>query len=80
MSMAGLRPVTHDQQFAVLRVLADRRRALGEDHTQMVAQLHHLLLELVPGGAMKDLSAAQAKGLLAGVRPGTSPARPVAGQ
>jgi transposase len=67
--MAGLRPVVDDQQLAVLRVLADRRRALGEDHTRMVAQLHHLLLELIPGGAKKDLSAAQAKGLLAKVRP-----------
>ena len=35
----------------------------------MVAQLHHLLLELIPGGAKKDLSAAQAKALLAKVRP-----------
>jgi len=59
--MPGLRPVVDDQQLAVLRVLADRRRALGEDHTRMVAQLHHLLLELIPGGAKKDLSAAQAK-------------------
>ncbi len=67
--MAGLRPVVDDQQLAVLRVLADRRRTLGEDHTRMVSQLHHLLLELIPGGAKKDLSAAQAKGLLAKVRP-----------
>jgi transposase len=67
--MAGLRPVVDDQQLAVLRVLADRRRVLGEDHTRMVAQLHHLLLELTPGGAKKDLSAAQAKVLLATVRP-----------
>jgi transposase len=35
----------------------------------MVAQLHHLLLELIAGGAKKDLSAAQAKALLAKVRP-----------
>jgi len=67
--VAGLRPVVDDQQLAVLRVLADRRRALGEDHTRMVAQLHHLLLELIAGGAKKDLSAAQAKALLAKVRP-----------
>ncbi len=67
--MAGLRPVVDDEQLAVLRVLADRRKALGEDHTAMVAQLHHLLLELIPGGAKKDLSAAQAKALLAKVRP-----------
>jgi len=67
--MTGLRPVADDQQLAVLRILADRRRALGEDHTRMVSQLHHLLLELIPGGAKKDLSAAQAKALLAKVCP-----------
>ncbi len=42
---------------------------IGEDHTRMVCQLHQLLLELLPGGAKKDLSAAQARRLLAGVRP-----------
>ena len=67
--MTGLRPVADDAQLAVLRVLADRRRSLGEDHTRMVSQLHRLLLELIPGGAKKALSAAQAKALLAGVRP-----------
>jgi transposase len=67
--MAGLRPVVNDEQLAVLRILVDRRRSLGEDHTRMVAQLHQLLLELIPGGAKKDLSAAQAKTLLAKVRP-----------
>ncbi len=67
--MAGLRPVVNDEQLAVLRVLVDRRRSLGEDHTRMTSQLHHLLLELIPGGAKKDLSAAQAKTLLAKVRP-----------
>jgi hypothetical protein len=45
-----------DEQLAVLRVLADRRRSLGEDHTRMISQLHQLLLELIPGGAKKDLS------------------------
>ena len=35
----------------------------------MIAQLHHLLLELVPGGAKRFLSAAQAKQILARVRP-----------
>ncbi len=67
--MAGLRSVVNDEQLAVLRLLADRRRSLGEDHTRMTSQLHHLLLELVPGGAKTDLSAAQAKALLAKVRP-----------
>jgi hypothetical protein len=36
--MAGLRPVIYDQQLAVLRVMADRRRVLGEDHTRMIAR------------------------------------------
>ena len=56
--MQGLRPAVDDQQLAVLRILADRRRSLGEDHTRMVCQLHRLLLELIPGGAKKALSAA----------------------
>ncbi len=67
--MSGLRPVVNDEQLALLRILADRRRSLGEDHTRMIAQLHQLLLELIPGGATKHLSAAQAKALLARVRP-----------
>ena len=67
--MAGLRPVVADAQLEVLRLLVDRRRSLGEEHTRKVSQLHALLLELLPGGAKKDLSAAQAKKLLAGVRP-----------
>jgi transposase len=67
--MSGLRPVVADDQLAVLRMLADRRRALGEEHTRKVSQLHALLLELLPGGAKRDLSAAQAKALLAKVRP-----------
>jgi transposase len=67
--IAGLRPVVDDAQLAVLRILVDRRRSLGEDHTRMISQVHHLLLELIPGGAKKDLSAAQAKALLAKVRP-----------
>ena len=67
--MSGLRPVIDDEQLTVLRILVDRRRSLGEDHTRMVSQLHQLLLELIPGGAQKSLSAAQAKALLAKVRP-----------
>jgi hypothetical protein len=45
----------------------------------MVSQLHLLLLELIPGGAKKSLSAAQAKSLLATVRPVTRSARPAGG-
>ena len=48
----------------------DRRRRIGQEHVTKICQLHQLLLELVPGGAKKDLSAAQARKILAGVRPG----------
>jgi transposase len=66
---AGLRPLVADADLEVLRMLADRRRQLGEEHTRKVSQLHALLLELIPGGAKKNLSAAQAKALLGKVRP-----------
>ncbi|WP_406107542.1 transposase [Micromonospora globbae] len=48
--VAGLRPVVHDEQLALLRILVDRRRSLGKDHTRMVSQLHQLLLDLIPVG------------------------------
>jgi len=64
--MRGLHPVTDDAQLAVLRVLADRRRSLGEDHIRMICQL---LANLIPGGAKKALSAAKARVLLGRVRP-----------
>jgi hypothetical protein len=44
-------------------------RRIGADHTRMVCQLHQILLELLPGGAKKALSAAQARKLLTTVRP-----------
>jgi transposase len=53
----------------VLQLLVDRRRSLGEEHTRKTSLVHQLLLELIPGGAKKDLSAAQAEALLAKVRP-----------
>jgi transposase len=67
--MVGLRPVIDDQQLAVQRILVDRRPTLGEGHTRMISRVHQPLLELIASGAKKDLSAAQAKALLAKVRP-----------
>jgi transposase len=67
--MTGLRPVVRDAQREVLRILVDRRRAIGEEHTYKTNQLHALVLELIPGGAKRDLSAAQARKILASVRP-----------
>ena len=71
--VAGLRPVVNDAQLTVLRVLVDRRRSLGEEHTRKVNQLHALLLELIPAGAKKYLSGRQARLLLEQVNP-TDPA------
>jgi transposase len=48
--MSGLREVADDEQLAVLRILADRRRSLGEDHSRMISWLHQLLPGLIPGG------------------------------
>lgn len=67
--MSGLREVINDETLEVLRLLADRRRRIGEDHTRMICQLHQILLELLPGGAKRALSAAQARKLLTTVRP-----------
>jgi transposase len=66
---AGLRHVTVDDTTVALRLLADRRDQLGRARTEAVSRLHHLLLELVPGGAKKYLSAPQARALLNTVRP-----------
>jgi hypothetical protein len=35
--MTGLRPAVNDEQVAILRILVDRRRALGEEHTRMAS-------------------------------------------
>ena len=53
----GLRQVAADDTTVALRLLVDRRDQLGGARTGVVSRLHHLLLELVPGGAKKDLSA-----------------------
>ena len=58
-----------DPDLVVLGMLADRRDELGRARTQTINRLHRLLLELIPGGAKKFLSAAQARAMLATVRP-----------
>jgi transposase len=65
----GLTPVVVDDELVVLRLLADRRDELAGARTRTVSRLHRLLLELIPGGAPRFLSATQAKALLATVRP-----------
>jgi transposase len=65
----GLRHVVVDDATVALRLLVDRRDGLGRARTEALSRLHHLLLELVPGGAKKFLSAPQARALLNTVRP-----------
>jgi transposase len=61
--------VQADPELVVMAMLVDRRDELGRVRTQTVNRLHRLLLELFPGGAKKFLSAAQARALVATVKP-----------
>jgi transposase len=64
-----LRVLTVDGELAALRLLVDRRDALSRRRVQTVNRLHALLAEVLPGQAKKDITAPQAKALLATVRP-----------
>ena len=66
---ANLVTVEVDPDLVVLGLLADRRDELGRARTQTVNRIRRLLLELLPGGAKKFLSAARARALIAAVRP-----------
>jgi transposase len=65
----GLVRVQVEEDLVVMGMLADRRDELGRARTKVVNRLHRLLLELLPGGGKKFLSARQARALLASVRP-----------
>ncbi|MGV1010549.1 MAG: IS110 family transposase [Dermatophilaceae bacterium] len=65
----GLRVLSYDEHHEALRMLIDRRQELTRTRIQTVNRLQRLLSELTPGKAKKDLTALQAKGILAGVRP-----------
>ena len=64
-----LRVLRRDGELEALRMLSDRREELTRLRVQTVNRLHRLLAELVPGHAKKDLTALQAKTILASVRP-----------
>jgi transposase len=61
----------YDEELIALRLLTDRRDELSHLRVQTVNRLQRLLTELIPGGAKRDLSALQAKRLLATVKPRT---------
>ncbi len=65
----GLRVVVQDGELEALRMLTDRRDELARHRVQTVNRLQRLLSELLPGQRKRDLSAAQAKAMLATVRP-----------
>src|SRR5215207_2964547 len=64
-----LTELAFDEELIALRLLTDRRDELSHLRVQTVNRLHRLLTELVPGGAKRDLSALQAKRVLASVKP-----------
>ena len=65
----GLRVLTPDGDLEALRMLTDRRDELARLRVQILNRLQRLLSELIPGHHKRDLSALQAKAMLATVRP-----------
>ena len=73
-ALVGLRTpdlaeVGRDDRTVALRLLSNRRVELVAMRTQAVCRIHRDLVNLVPGGAPRALTAAKAKELLAKVRP-----------
>jgi transposase len=65
----NLRILRVDGELEALRMLTDRREALTRRRVQTVCRLQALLAELLPGQAKRDITALQAKRMLATVRP-----------
>ena len=65
----NLRILRVDGELEALRMLTDRREALTRRRVQTVCRLQALLTELLPGQAKRDITALQAKRMLATVRP-----------
>lgn len=65
----GLREVVLDDDLIALRLMSERRADLVRSRTATVNHLHQLLMELIPAGAERNLTATKAKALLATVRP-----------
>src|SRR3954451_3118402 len=64
-----LRVLAEDPELESLRMVIDRRDELTRQRVQTVNRLQRLLAELIPGTAKKDITAPQAKAMLATVRP-----------
>ena len=70
----SLRQVGVEDQAVVLHLLTKRRQDLVAARTQTINRLHRLLMDLVPGGARRNLTAKRAAALLAAVTPAGAPA------
>jgi transposase len=73
-SAPALRHVGSEDQATVLHLLTKRREDLVAARTQTINRLHRLLVDLVPGGARRNLTANRATALLAAVTPVGQPA------
>jgi transposase len=73
-SAPQLRQVAVEDQAVVLHLLTKRRQDLVAARTQTINRLHRLLMDLVPGGARRNLTANRAATLLAAVTPARGPA------
>jgi len=65
----NLRVLAPDGQLEALRLLVDHRDQLANQRVATVNRLQRMLAELTPGQAKKDITALQAKAMLASVRP-----------
>jgi transposase len=68
-SIPQLRQVDVEDQAVVLHLLTKRREDLVAARTQTINRLHRLLVDLIPGGARRNLTANRAAELLAAVTP-----------
>jgi transposase len=73
-SAPSLRQVGVEDQAVVLHLLTKRREDLVAARTQTINRLHRLLVDLVPGGARRNLTVKRAAVLLAAVTPAGAPA------
>jgi transposase len=73
-SVPALRQVGVEDQAVVLHLLTKRRQDLVAARTQTINRLHRLLMDLIPGGARRNLTANRAAALLATVTPAGAPA------
>jgi hypothetical protein len=65
----SLTHVAVDDETVTLRLLSERRRDLVRSRTQAISRLHQVLVDPIPSGAPRNLTASKAKQLLATVRP-----------